>query len=339
MADIPPITVGVIGIDHRHVYGMLEGMLAAGATCAGWWTQGEPATLPGFVKRFPDVKRAEERAEVMENPAIDLVIISAPPAERAALAVEAMRHGKDVMVDKPGALTLAELDAISQAVSETGRIWSVDFSERFEVPASLKALELVRAGAIGEVVHTTSLGPHRLNRATRPAWFFDRDQYGGILGDIGTHQIDQFLTFTGSGEMEIVSASVDNLANPQDPNVQDFGELVMRSERARGYARVDWYTPDGLPNWGDGRLFLLGTEGYIELRKYVDIEGRPGTDHLFLADVKGTRYVDCSQVPLTYFADVAHDVCHRTERAMSFAHAVKVSRLAMEAQLLAERKR
>src|SRR5690606_22743317 len=187
---------------------------------------------------------------IMENPDISLVLISAPPAERAALAIEAMRHGKDVMVDKPGCITLAELDDISRVARETGRIWSVDFSERFEVPATLKALELVRQGAIGQVVHTTSLGPHRLNRATRPDWFFDRDQYGGILGDIGTHQIDQFLTFTGSEDVEIVSAGVGNFANPGDPKFQDFGELMMRSDKARGYARVDWYTPDGLANWG-----------------------------------------------------------------------------------------
>lgn len=337
MTQNHPITVGVVGIDHRHVYGMLEGMLAAGARCTGWWTEGEPATLPGFAKRFGDVPRVANRAALIEDASIDLVIISAPPAERAALAIEAMQSGKDVMVDKPGALTLAELDAITKAAKETGRIWSVDFSERFEVPATLKALELVRAGAIGEVVHVTSLGPHRLNRATRPAWFFDRDQYGGILGDIGTHQIDQFITFTGAEEVEIVSASVDNLANPQDPKFQDFGELMLRSSRARGYSRVDWYTPDGLPTWGDGRLFLLGTQGYIELRKYVDIEGRPGTDHLFVVDGQGPRYIDCSQVPLTYFADVAADVRNRTETAMSFDHAARVSRLAIEAQLLAER--
>lgn len=339
MTEVSNIKMGVVGIDHRHIYGMLEGMQATGARCLGWWTEGEPATLPGFVKRFPDVPRQPDRRAIMENPEIDLILISAPPAERAKLAVEAMRHGKDVMVDKPGCLTLAELDTITKTAEETGRIWSVDFSERFEVPATLKALELVRAGAIGEVVHTTSLGPHRLNRATRPDWFFDRAQYGGILGDIGTHQIDQFLMFTASDDMEIISASVGNFANPDDPLFEDFGELSMRSEKARGYARVDWYTPDGLPTWGDGRLFALGTEGYIELRKYVDVEGRPGTDHLFLVDGKGSRYIDCSQVPLTYFADVAYDVANRTERAMTFAHAAKVSRLAIEAQLLAEGKR
>jgi predicted dehydrogenase len=339
MTQIPDLTVGVIGIDHRHIYGMLEGMISAGAQCVGWWTEGEPATLGGFVKRFPDVPRHQDRRRIMENPDISLVLISAPPAERAALAIEAMRHGKDVMVDKPGCITLAELDDISRVARETGRIWSVDFSERFEVPATLKALELVRQGAIGQVVHTTSLGPHRLNRATRPDWFFDRDQYGGILGDIGTHQIDQFLTFTGSEDVEIVSASVGNFANPGDPKFQDFGELMMRSDKARGYARVDWYTPDGLANWGDGRLFLLGTDGYIELRKYVDVAGRPGTDHLFIVDGKETRHIDCSDVKLTYFADLAADVKNRTETAMTLDHAVKVSRRAIEAQLLAEKSR
>lgn len=330
------VVIGVVGIDHRHIYGMLSGMLDAGARCKSWWTEGSPQTLAGFLKRFDSVPRAAERSALLDDPEINLVLIAAPPQQRADLAIEAMEHGKDVMLDKPGCISFEELDRIREVVERTGRIWSVDFSERFEVPASIKALELVRGGEIGTVVQTLAVGPHRLNRATRPDWFFDRSLYGGILGDIGTHQIDQFLTFTGSSDAEIVSASVGNFANPESPGFQDFGEILLRSDTARGYARLDWYTPDALPNWGDGRLMVLGTEGYIELRKYVDIEGRPGTDHLFMVNNKRSDYIDCSQVPLTYFRDLAADVRERTERALTFSHAHTVTRLALEAQQHAE---
>lgn len=330
------VVMGVIGIDHRHIYGMLEGMMEAGARCKGWWTEGEPKTLPGFAKRFGDIERAEDYRTLLDDGEINLVLIAAPPHRRAALAIQAMEHGKDVMLDKPGCISFAELDSVKAVVKRTGRIWSVDFSERFEVPSSIKALELVRAGEIGKIVQTLAVGPHRLNRATRPDWFFDKSLYGGILGDIGTHQIDQFLTFTGSDDAEIVAASVANNANPGDPDFQDFGEILLKSERARGYARLDWYTPDALPNWGDGRLIVLGTEGYIELRKYVDVEGRSGTDHLFMVNNSRSAYIDCSAVPLTYFRDLAADVLERTERAMTFRHAATVTRLALEAQQMAE---
>ncbi|MGI4945805.1 MAG: Gfo/Idh/MocA family protein, partial [Janthinobacterium lividum] len=216
--------------------------------------------------------------------------------------------------------------------------WSVSYSERFEVRAVTRAIELVQAGAIGKVVQTVGLGPHRLNRKLRPAWFFKSACTGGILCDIGCHQIDQFLVLTGSTDATIVSASVGNFANPGDHEFEDFGEMLLRSPQAQAYVRLDWYTPDGLPTWGDGRLTILGTEGTIELRKYVDIAGRPGPDHLFLVDRHATQHIDCADAKLPYYADLVADIRERTERSMTQAHCFKVMELALLAQAMAERR-
>ncbi len=331
------LVVAAIGLDHRHMYEQLGGMLAAGARCKGWWTEGEPPPLEGFVRRFPDLPRVADRDALIEDPEVDLVLTAAVPADRAAIAIHAMLHGKDVMTDKPGCTTLEQLAALRACATRTGRIWSVDFSERFEVPAVARASKLVAEGAIGRVVQTVGLGPHRLNRHLRPDWFFRRERYGGILCDIASHQIDQFLYFTGSDDAEIVTASVGNFANPGDPELEDFGELLLRSGDAQGYVRVDWYTPDALPNWGDGRLTILGTEGYIELRKYVDVAGRAGTDHLFLVNGARCEHIDASDEPLTYYRRLADDVRNRTETAMTTAHALRVTELALEAQARATR--
>jgi predicted dehydrogenase len=325
-----------IGIDHRHIYGMSEGMIEAGCELAGYWTEGDPQPLAGFVKRFPETPRFDERQRLLEDESIPLVLIAAPPAERAALAIEAMRHGKDVMIDKPGCLTREELADIRKVVGETGRIWSVDFSERFEVRAVTKATELVREGRIGKLVQMLSTGPHRLNLHMRPDWFFDPALYGGILGDIGTHQIDQFLHFAEAETAEIVHAAAGNFANPDLPKFQDWGELNLRAGDAQAYIRVDWYTADALPNWGDGRLFLYGTEGEIELRKYVDLAGRPGTDHLFLVNGTEYTYFDCSTVELPYFRNLMEDVLNRTETACTQAHTFTATELAIRAQSQAE---
>lgn len=325
-----------LGLDHRHIYGMAANMAAAGAEFAGWWTQGTPATLPGFARRFPGVPRAADAEVLLDDPAIDLVLIAAIPRDRAALAIAAMEAGKDVMVDKPGCTTSAQLEAIRACVARTGRIWSVDFSERFEVPCVTRAADLVADGAIGRVVQTVGLGPHRLNRATRPDWFFEREAYGGILTDIASHQIDQFLFFTGSSEAEITLASVGNFANPDSPGLQDFGEIALRSDSGHGYIRVDWYTPDALPNWGDGRLTILGTAGYIELRKYVDVAGREGTDHLLLVTGDRCEMIDARDAGLPYFSRLANDIRNRTETAMPQSHAFAVMDLALRAQALAE---
>ncbi len=321
-----------IGLDHRHVYHMVGGLLEAGATCVGF----DPATsdarvLAGFRERFPTLPESPAD-RLIDDPDIDLIVCAAIPAQRAAIAVRAMRAGKDVMVDKPGVTDFDQLAAVERAVAETGRIFSVCFSERFIVPSTIVAGKLIADGAIGRVVQTIGLGPHRFNRAIRPDWFFDKRHYGGILTDIASHQIDQFLHFTGSPEAQIVASGVGHFGGPEFPEFEDFGEILLRSDRAGGYIRVDWFTADGLPTWGDGRLTILGTEGTIELRKYVDIAGRPGTDHLFLVDKSGTRHVDAAQEPLSYFRDLIADIGARTETAVGQRHTFTVCRLALEAQ-------
>ena len=330
------LKIAALGIEHRHIFGMAQNMIDVGAEFVGWWNEGEPKTLAGFEKRFPDVPRVTDKAALLANPDIDLILIADVPCRRAALSIEAMEAGKDVMLDKPGCTTIDQLSAVRACQKRTDRIWSIDFSERFEVPSVTRATELVAQGAIGKVVQTCGLGPHRLNKATRPEWFFDREAYGGILCDIASHQIDQFLFFTGSTDAEITLATVGNYANPETPGLQDFGEIALRSPSGHGYIRVDWYTPDALPNWGDGRLTILGTEGYIEIRKYVDVAGAEGTDHLFL--VNGTRCekIDCSYAGLPYFANLRNDVFDRTETAAPQEHVFKVMELALQAQMIAE---
>ena len=331
------LTVGVIGIDHRHIFGQLENMQSHGCVCAGWYTDGEPQPLEGFIKRFPDIPRVPDQQTLLQDPEIDMILIADIPSQRADVAIAAMKAGKDVMTDKPGCTTLDQLSALRACVAETGRIWSIDFSERFEVPAVTRAAELIAEGAIGTVIQTVGLGPHRLNLPTRPDWFFDETAYGGILTDIASHQVDQFLYLTGSRDAEIISSTVGNFANPDHPGLQDFGEILLRSDKASGYVRVDWYTPDALPNWGDGRLTVLGTEGYIELRKYVDVAGRDGTDHLFLVNRDRCEYIDASNAPLPYFERLISDVKHRTDTAMFQDHCFKVMELALRAQANARR--
>ena len=328
------VTFGVVGADHRHIYHLIEGLLRAGAVCAGYVSaSSDPKVVEGVQSRFPQLRAVDTAQELYENPAIDLIVTAAVPCERAGIAIQAMQHGKDVLTDKPGVTDRTQLQQVEAAVKATGRRFAICFSERMIVPSVATAHRLIEDGAIGEVVQTLGMGPHRLNAAIRPDWFFDKSQYGGILVDIASHQIDQFLVLTRSTDAEISHAAIGHLGRATRPDFQDFGEVALQSKTnlARGYIRVDWFTPEGLPTWGDGRLFITGTEGYIELRKYVDIEGRSGTDHLFLCDRQGTRYIDCSNEPITFFNKLVQDIQDRTETAISHAHAFTVCRLALDA--------
>ena len=202
-----------VGLDHRHIYDQVSSLIAAGGECVGWWTQ-DPSvqTVAGFVELFPQIPYVADRRRFLDDPAVHLITCAAIPCDRAAHAVEAMRAGKDFMVDKPGLTTFAQLDEVRRVQAETKRIFSVDFTERFEVKSTTRAAELVKAGAIGNVVHIVGLGPHRLNRHLRPQWFFDKKAYGGILVDIASHQFDQFLYFTGATDARIRSARATNVA-------------------------------------------------------------------------------------------------------------------------------
>lgn len=327
----PPVRFGVIGLNHDHIYAMTDQLLQAGGELVSYFALEEDLANE-FGRRFPRARRARERAEVLEDASIALIASAAIPNERAPLGIQAMRYGKDYLSDKAGFTSLQQLEAARQAVRETGRIYSVSYSERFQNRATVRAGELVQAGAIGRVLQTVGLGPHRLNAHTRPAWFYQREHYGGILTDIGSHQADQFLFFTGSTSAEVVASQVANFAHPEHPELDDFGDMLLRGDGGTGYVRVDWFTPGGLPTWGDGRMTILGTDGYIELRKYVDVTGRPGGDHLILVDQHEMRYIDCQHVELPFGRQLLDDVRHRTETAMTQAHAFLASELALKAQ-------
>ena len=324
-----------IGLDHRHIYDLTQGLLDAGAACVGYNPDTtDPGVLAGFRRRFPDVPAAET-SRLLDDPSIDFVVIAAVPRDRAQLAIAAMQRGKDVLVDKPGVTTADELAAVQSAVLQTGRIWSIALG-RLASPAQQEALRIVRSGELGRLVHITSLAPHRLNRALRPAWFFDAPAYGGIINDIGTHSIDSFLEFADAEDAEIAHASVAAFGT-EPPGFEDFAEVVLTTPSVRGYVRLDWFTPDGLPTWGDGRMFLVGTEGTLELRKNLDIEGRGGGDHMFVANRSATRYIDCSNMPITYYRDFITDVARRTQCVMPQRRIFAVCRLALDAQAHANR--
>jgi predicted dehydrogenase len=330
------IRFAAIGLNHSHIYGQVDCLLAAGAEFVAFHSPEDDLAKP-FGEKYPQARRAADRKAILEDPSIDLVVTAAILNERAGISIEAMRHGKDVMSDKPGMTSHAQLADLRKVQAETGRIYSVCYSEHFETRSTVKAGELVQAGAIGEVLHTVGLGPHAIRNNQRPDWFFDRQRYGGILCDIGSHQCEQFLFFSNSLEAEVISATVANRANPDRPGLQDIGDMHLKTPRTTGYVRVDWFTPAGLPTWGDGRLTILGTEGYIELRKYIDIAGRDGKDHLFLVDSNGVQAIDCSDAELPYGRQLVSDVLNRTETAMSQAHCFKAMELALDAQALAER--
>jgi predicted dehydrogenase len=327
-----------MGLDHGHINGMCYGLTEAGAQLK-WVYDGDAGRAAALAKEFPGARVAASEAEVLEDPQVQLVAGAAVPAERAALGLKVMRHSKDYFTDKPPMTTLAQLDEAKRAVLETGQKYAVYYSERLHVESAVYAGQLVQEGAIGRVIQVIGMGPHRLSLGSRPPWFFERERYGGILCDIGSHQAEQFLYFTGNLDARVVASRVANYAHRDYPGLEDFGDCSLTGDNgATGYFRVDWFTPDGLSTWGDGRTFLLGTDGYIELRKYVDVATGAGGDQVYLVDGSGEHHFDVKgKVGYPFFGELVRDCLERTERAMTQEHAFKAAELCLIAEERAQR--
>ncbi len=332
------VRFATIGVNHGHIYGQTQLMLRAGAELVSLYAP-EDDLRAKYVGEFPDVKVATSEEEILEDESIDMVISAGVPADRAPLGIRVMQHDKDFMSDKPGITSLSMLEKVRAVQAETGKIYSICYSEHFEQPATVRAGEIVHSGGIGDVIETIGLGPHRTSLPTRPEWYFKRARYGGILTDIGSHQMEQFLFFTSAKDAEILQSQVGNFKHPQHPELEDFGDVLLRADTGTtGYVRVDWYTPDGLDNWGDGRLFVLGTEGYIELRKYTDVTRNNGGNHLYYVNKDGMHYENCNNVDLPYGRQLVYDIINRTETAMTQEHCFKAMELALTAEKMATRR-
>lgn len=325
------IKFGVIGLDHAHIMGITAAVIRGGGELVAFYSE-LPKAVAGFQKTYPNARLAKSEDEILNDPSIQLIASAAIPNLRAPLGIRVMKRGKDYLSDKPALTTLEQLDEVRKVSAQTGKMFAIMYSERLEVRAAVQAGYLVKAGAIGKVVQTINIAPHQINAPSRPDWFWDPSQYGGILCDIGSHQADQFVYYTGSTTAEVTASQIANVKYPDHPKFQDFGDMMFHGNGGAGYVRVDWFTPDALGTWGDGRLFLLGTEGYIEMRKYIDIAGRPGGNHLFIVDQKQTRYIDCRDVVLPFGPQFVADIVNRTHIAQDQAQALLAAELVLKAQ-------
>lgn len=321
-------------LDHGHIYGMTNGLLEAGGTLKYVYDP-DPNKVAQFVKTYPQVQVALSEEQVMEDRETHMVCGAHITNERGPFGLRVMAAGKDYFTDKAPFTTMAQLNAAKEMVKKTGRKYMVYYSERLHCECAILAGYMIDQGEIGQVIHVEGFGPHRLGAPGRPAWFFEKEKYGGILCDIGSHQIEQYLHFAGEEEAEVTYSRIGNYANPQYPELDDFGDCnIVGAKGTTNYFRVDWFTPDGLRTWGDGRTIILGTKGYIEIRKYVNLgTDMQGGDHVFLANGSGEKYINAHGVTgCPFFGELILDSLNRTEKAMTQHHAFKAAELCLIAQ-------
>ncbi len=330
----------VAGADHLHLFSLADGLVEAGARPVAHVRSGD--LIEGYESWQP-TSEARELPEILADPEIDLVVTVGVPAERADVAVAALEAGKAVLSAKPGVTSRTDLERIRDVVADQpGRPWTVLFSERYENRAISRAVAMARHGAVGRIVHVTGTGPHTLHADLRPEWFWDPTRSGGILVDLASHQVDQFLAICGdpsAGDhagVSVAASRVGNVSCPDRPAMQDVGSLTIVADGVVGEHRVDLLSPAGLPTWGDVRLTVVGTEGTLEVRANIDVAGEPGGEHLIVIDADGIRRVDVSDDPLPWAEHLLADLDDDGERLCTQAHVLAVCDLALEAQERAE---
>ncbi len=331
--------IAAIGLQHAHIYNMAGELVKAGAVIK-WAYDAERSKVDAFTENYPGSVAAESVEQILNDPEIKLVISAAIPCDREAIGAKVMRAGKDFMADKPGFTTFEQLEDARRIVAETGRKYFICYSERVQSEAGIVAGELIRQGAIGRVLQLIGTGPHLLNAPSRPDWFWEIEKNSSLINDIGSHQVEQFLAYTGAKDARVNFARVENFAHPEHPGFYDFGEFSLTGDNgASGYFRLDWFTSKGVGTWSDGRVMLLGTEGHIELRKYANPGVEPKGEWLYLTNNDGSwqmRVADTCGQP--YFFDVIDDCLDRTENAMTQEHTFMAMEIALRASKIAEKK-
>lgn len=325
-------------LDHGHIYGQCKGLIEAGGELR-YVHDPDAEKVAKFCATFPGVRAVPSLDAIFADDAVRLVAAAAVPSERGPLGLRVLDAGRDYFTDKTPFTALDQLAAARAKVQATGRKYMVYFSERLHVECAVRAGQLIEQGAIGRVVQVLGLGPHRSSPASRPAWFWSREKTGGILCDIGSHQFEQFLHYTGAKSARVVNAQVANYHHKDRLEFEDWGEANLVADNgATNYIRVDWLNPDGLRTWGDGRTFILGTEGYIELRKYLDVARDAEGDQLYLVDGHGEHHVRChGAVGFPFFGQLILDCLNRTEHAMTQEHAFLAAELCLQAQAQARK--
>ncbi len=298
------IKFAVCGMSHDHVNGMIGAVQRGGGELVAAWG-GEEDKLAAFRKKYPDVKLVTTQDEILDDPSVQLVLTSQIASERAGIAVRAMKRGKDVLSDKPGLTTLQQLAEVRKTIAETKRIYAIMYSELLEVKAAVYAGELIRQGAIGKVIQTINIAPHQIFQhggeagggSGRPDWFWNPDQYGGILCDIGSHQVDQFLFFyrIDRGGEVVESCRSRMCAIPNTRASKILATWFCAATAASVMCASTGSRPTAWEPGATAGSSILGTDGYsMEVRKYTNVvaSGHQGKNNLFVVDSKQARYID-----------------------------------------------
>lgn len=300
------MTFSIIGCEHEHISIFIEEMLELGHECAGIYEAENKALLESVAEKY-NLPIAEDKEMLLSNN-VDMVGSSAINNQKIDIIELCEERGKHIMVDKP-AVTNREDYKRLQAVIDRGQIEvGMLLTERYR-PAFSTLKRYIDEQRLGKIINIGIRKPHKLKPSTRPAWHFSKEQGGGIVIDLFVHDFDLLRWLTGD-EIRGFDGMVTKNMLPEYPTFYDAAAVqVLLKDNTIAQLYADWHTPEASKTYGDGRIFVVGTEGYAELRLSGDPLITDETLMLFVTHEKEYERVELD----TLQATISEDFLQRIE--------------------------
>ena len=328
------IKIAMAGLAHGHGIAFLDSALKFdGVSVVGFYDDENPLSAQEASKTF-NAPVYNDLDELLQKSGANTLLTAAINSSKADIIVKAVEAGLHIISDKPLVTKMDDLNRITDALEKNKNVkLYLMLSERYS-PVLVTTKNLIDAGEIGQVVNIINMRPHRLRPQGRPAWMFDSKQYGGILNDIGVHDIDIAVWLSGCEVDKILAASVSNKRFNEFDDFDDNGEAMLRLKNGCiVFILESWLTPEKYPHHGEMKFIVHGTKGQITVdpqNKKVTIYSDSKKQHNVKVKNPAETYVSD---PLKYFSNIKHEATVTTQVS------IQAQRVALECQLVADRNR
>lgn len=255
--NVGVIGVGAMGYNHARVYYKLENANLVAVSDVS------EKTLNKVCKKY-DTHGYKDYEELLKDPEIEVVSVCVPTTFHHGIVMEAIKHGKHVLVEKPIAFTLDEAKEMIKAAKENDVILATGHVERFN-PAVQKAKELIENDVIGDIVSAS---------AKRVGPFPPRIQDVGVTIDLAIHDLD-VMYYLFDEDVTQVYGTMGSILDKCD--FEDHAEIMVNFENeATGILEVNWLTP-----YKRRQIEVTGTDGIISvdyIEQSIDVYGKFAQD-------------------------------------------------------------
>lgn len=260
------IAISFMGFRHAHILGLYD-MAKSNCDLRITGACEEDADTREQLSKNGDVEITHLNYIAMLNDVdCDVVAVGDYYGKRGQIIIEALKHGKHVISDKPICTNMEELESIERLATENRLQVGCQLDLR-DAGRHICVRDLIRSGAIGGVQSVIVYAQHPLSLGYRPKWYFEEGKYGGTINDIGIHVFDLVEWMTQLKFNEVVSARCWNAFAVGLPCMRDGGQFMMKMENDCGViGDVSYFLPDDIASGAEQywRITIFGSHGVIE---------------------------------------------------------------------------